>query len=109
MTGTQVFITIAVVVAATMLTRFLPYICFPQGRKTPKYENYLGKVLAPAVFGLLVVYCLRNVNFTGGSFGIPEIIAVLVVIITFVWKRQMLLSMASGTLLYMLLVQTVFK
>ena len=58
---------------------------------------------------LLVVYCLRNVNFTGGSFGIPEIIAVLVVIITFVWKRQMLLSMASGTLLYMLLVQTVFK
>ena len=109
MTGTQVFITIAVVVAATMLTRFLPYICFPQGRKTPKYVNYLGKVLAPAVFGLLVVNCLRNVNFTGGSFGIPEIIAVLVVIITFVWKRQMLLSMASGTLLYMLLVQTVFK
>ena len=107
MTGTQVFITIAVVVAATMLTRFLPYICFPQGRKTPKYVNYLGKVLAPAVFGLLVVYCLRNVNFVGGSFGIPEIISV--VVITFVWKRQMLLSMASGTLLYMLLVQTVFR
>ncbi len=109
MTGAQVFITIAVVVAATMLTRFLPYICFPQGRNLPKYVNYLGKVLAPAVFGLLVIYCLRNVNFTGGSFGIPEIIAVAVVIITFVWKRQMLFSMASGTLLYMLLVQTVFR
>lgn len=108
MTTTQKIITIAVVVLATVLTRFLPYILFPQGRKTPPVINYLGKVLAPAVFGFLVIYCLRNVDFTGGYFGIPEIIASAVVIATFVWKRQMVLSMAAGTILYMILVQTVF-
>lgn len=108
MTTTQKIITIAVVVLATVLTRFLPYILFPQGRKTPPVINYLGKVLAPAVFGFLVIYCLRNVDFTGGYFGIPEIIASAVVIATFVWKQQMVLSMAAGTILYMILVQTVF-
>ena len=109
MTSQQIIITVAAVVAATMLTRFLPYICFPQGKKTPGFITYLGKGLAPAVFGLLVVYCLRNVNLAGGSHGIPEALALIVVIATFVWKRQMLFSMASGTALYMLLVQTVFR
>ena len=104
----QVVITIAVVVLATILTRFLPYICFPQGRETPEYIIYLGKVLAPAVFGFLVIYCLRNVQFTGGNYGIPEIISIVVVVITYVWRRQMMLSMAAGTALYMVLVQTVF-
>ena len=109
MTDTQIFLTIAVVVLGTVLTRFLPYLCFPQGKKTPRYVTYLGKVLAPAIFGLLVVYCLRNVNFTGGSYGIPELLSIAVVVLTFLWKRQMLLSMASGTALYMILVQTIFR
>ena len=60
MTSFQIFITIAAVVLGTVLTRFLPYICFPQGRKTPRYITYLGKVLAPAVFGLLVIYDLLS-------------------------------------------------
>jgi len=104
----QMLITLAVIVAGTVLTRFLPYIAFPEGRKIPDYILYLGKVLAPAVFGLLVVYCLRNVQFTGGTYGIPEIIALAVVVVTFLWKRSMLLSMAAGTILYMVLVQAVF-
>ncbi len=108
MTTQQIIVTIAVVIAATMLTRFLPYLLFPQGKKTPDFVIYLGKVLAPAVFGLLVVYCFRNTSFTSGSYGIPEILALLTVVLTFVWKRQMLLSMASGTILYMILVQVVF-
>ncbi len=108
MTHTQMLITLAVIVAGTVLTRFLPYIAFPEGRKIPDYILYLGKVLAPAVFGLLVVYCLRNVQFTGGTYGIPEIIALAVVVVTFLWKRSMLLSMAAGTILYMVLVQAVF-
>lgn len=108
MTVTQEIITFAVVVLATILTRFLPYILFPQGRKTPPVINYLGRVLAPAVFGFLVVYCFRDVDFGGGYFGIPEIISAAVVVATFVWKRQMLFSMAAGTILYMILVQTVF-
>ena len=108
MSTLQIAITIGVVVAGTMLTRFLPYICFPQGKETPPYIIYLGKFLAPAVFGFLVVYCLRNVNFTGGTFGIPEIAGIAVTAISYWWRQNMMLSMALGTGLYMFLVQAVF-
>lgn len=94
-------ITVAVVVLATVLTRFLPYILFPQNRPAPKYINYLGKVLAPAVFGFLVVYCFRNVKLTAAPYGIPELIGLLVVIFSFLWKRSMFLSMILGTAVYM--------
>lgn len=108
MTVAQQIITVAVVVAGTMLTRFLPFVLFPAGKPTPKYIQYLGKVLPPAVFGLLVVYCLKNVSLFEGSRGIPEFISIAAVIVLHVWKRQMLLSIAGGTVLYMVLVQTVF-
>lgn len=101
MTHTQMIITVAVVVLATVLTRFLPYILFPQNRPVPKYINYLGKVLAPAVFGFLVVYCFRNVKLTAAPYGIPELIGLLVVIFSFLWKRSMFLSMILGTAVYM--------
>lgn len=101
MTDTQMIITFAVVVLATVLTRFLPYILFPQNRPVPKYINYLGKVLAPAVFGFLVVYCFRNVKVTAAPYGIPELIGLLVVIFSFLWKRSMFLSMILGTAVYM--------
>ena len=107
MTLTQQIVTIAIVVFGTMLTRFLPFLVF--GRKeAPKYIQYLGKVLPAAVFGLLVVYCLKGVNVLSGSHGLPEAIAILVVVLLHLWKRQMLLSIAGGTVCYMLLVQLVF-
>lgn len=108
MTLTQQLITILMVVAGTMLTRFLPFILFPAGRPTPKYIQYFGNVLPAAVFGLLVVYCLKEVSFFSGDHGIPEIISIAVVVILHMWKRQMLLSIAGGTVCYMLLVQLVF-
>ena len=108
MTVAQQIITVAVVVAGTMLTRVFPFVLFPAGKPTPKYIQYLGKVLPPAVFGLLVVYCLKNVSIFEGSRGIPEFISIAAVIVLHVWKRQMLLSIAGGTVLYMVLVQTVF-
>ena len=108
MTATQQFITIAVVIAGTVLTRFLPYVLFPEGRAIPKFVTYLGKILAPAVFGLLVVYCLRHVSVTSGSHGIPELIAIGVVAALYAWKRGMVLPMLGGTVCYMLLVQFVF-
>ena len=108
MTLNQQLITIAVVALGTMLTRFLPFILFPAGRPTPKYIRYLGRVLAPAVFGLLVVYCLKNVNVLSGSHGLPELIGVLVTAGLHLWRRQMLLSIAGGTIIYMLLMQLVF-
>ena len=108
MTLTQQIITIAVVVAATVLTRFLPYIAFPEGRPIPKVVTYLGKVLAPAVFGLLFVYCLRNVSFVSGNFGLPEIISLAFVALLYFRFHGMILPIAGGTILYMILVQTVF-
>ncbi|MEE3419549.1 MAG: AzlD domain-containing protein [Lachnospiraceae bacterium] len=105
MTHMQMILTVAVVVAATMLTRFLPYMVFSEGREIPKIVRYLGKVLAPAVFGMLVVYCLKNVNFTGGTFGLPELISLAAITVLYVWKRDMLVPMAGGTILYMILIR----
>ncbi|SDZ72863.1 Branched-chain amino acid transport protein AzlD [Lachnospiraceae bacterium NK3A20] len=113
MSDIQIMITILCALGATVITRFLPYILFPEGCAVPKFVQYLGRFLAPAVFGLLVVHCLRNVDLVtafaaGGSHGIPEIAALLVVTVSFIWKRSMMLSMAAGTVLYMFLVQVVF-
>jgi len=108
MTTAQVFLTILTVSLATALTRFLPFIVFPAGKQTPKFIQYLGKVLPSAVFGLLVVYCLKHVNLFSGSHGLPEAIAIAVTAALHLWKRQMLVSIAGGTLCYMLLVQLVF-
>ena len=108
MTLPQQLVTVLMVVLGTMLTRVLPFLLFPAGKPTPKYLQYLGKVLPAAVFGLLVVYCLRNVSIVSGSHGIPELIAIIVVVLLHLWKKQMLLSIAGGTVCYMLLVQFVF-
>lgn len=108
MTLTERIITILMVVIGTMITRFLPFLLFPSGRPTPKYIQYLGKVLPAAVFGLLVVYCLKDVTIFSGSHGLPELIAIVFVVVLHYWKRQMLLSIAGGTICYMLLVQLLF-
>lgn len=108
MTVTQQILTITAVVLGTMTTRFLPFLLFPAGKETPKYIRYLGNVLPAAALGLLVIYSLKGVTLLGGSHGIPELTAVAFVMILHKWKRQMLLSIAGGTILYMLLVQMVF-
>ena len=108
MTAVQQFVTILAVAAGTMLTRFLPFLLFPAGKPTPKYIQYLGRVLPAAVFGMLVVYCLKNVQILSGSHGLPEAIAIAVVAALHLWKKNTLLSIAVGTVCYMLLVQLVF-
>lgn len=108
MTLTQQIITIALCVLATMITRFLPFLVFSSSKPTPKYIRYLGDYLPPAIFGMLVVYCLKNVTLFAGSHGLPELIAILVTVGLHLWKRQMLLSIAAGTVCYMLLVQFIF-
>lgn len=104
----QQVVTIGVCVLATMLTRFLPFLVFSGKRPTPKYVQYLGKALPTAVFCMLVVYCLKNVSILTGSHGLPELIAIAVTVGIHLWKRKMLLSVAGGTVCYMLLVQLVF-
>lgn len=108
MTLTQEIITIGLCVLGTMLTRFLPFLIFSSNKPTPKFVQYLGKALPSAIFAMLVVYCLKNVSVFDGSHGIPEAIAIIATIAIHQWKKQMLLSIAGGTVLYMVLIQLVF-
>lgn len=108
LTPLQTFILIAAIALGTILTRFLPFILFPEKKTPPAYVTYLGKVLPCAIIGLLVVYCMKGVSFIQSPFGIPEGAAVLFILILHVWKRNTLLSIAGGTILYMALIQFVF-
>ena len=110
---------IAVCVAVTIVLRFLPFVIFGRKKEIPGYITYLSGVLPYAIMGMLVVYCLKdvpgsghygmkNVSFFAGSHGIPEIAASAVVVGLHVWKRNTLLSIAAGTVLYMFLIQAVF-
>ena len=108
MTTAQHLIIIALCALATQLTRFLPFVLFPAGKPLPKFIQYLGHALPAAVFSMLVVYCLKGVSITSGSHGLPELIAIAVVAALHLWKKQTLLSIAGGTIVYMLLVQNVF-
>lgn len=98
---TEQIITITMVVLGTMLTRFLPFVVFASGKATPKYVQYLGEVLPSVVIGLLVIYCFKDVSLKTGSRGIPELITVTVVAFLHFWKKKMFLSIAGGTLIYM--------
>ncbi len=109
MTFTEQMITIGMVVLGTVLTRFLPFLICPAGKPVPSYIRYLGKALPPAVFGLLVIYCLKNVSLFTGSHGVPEFLSIAVVVGLHLWKRQMLVSIAGGTICYMVLVQAVLR
>ena len=109
MTVPQQIITVGLCVLSTMLTRFLPFFIFRENQETPAFIRYIGKFLPSAVFGMLVIYCLKNVSFVSGDYGIPEVISIAVVVLLHYWKRNMLLSIAGGTVCYMLLIQFIFK
>ncbi len=108
MTLSQQVITIGICILGTMLTRFLPFIVFSEKRPIPQYINYLGRVLPAAIFGMLVIYCLKDVHVLSGNHALPELISIAVVVVLHLWKKQMLLSIAGGTICYMLLIQFVF-
>lgn len=108
MTLAQEIITVALCAAGTMLTRFLPFAVFSEKRPVPGFIVYLGKALPGAIFGMLIVYCLRDVRFASSPYGLPELISIAVSAGLHIWQRKMLLSIAGGTACYMLLVQLVF-
>lgn len=108
MTTTQNLILIGLIALTTMATRFLPFLVFPAGKEAPPIIRHLGEVLPGAIYSLLLVYCLKNVELLSGSHGLPEAIAIAVVAVLHLWKRNMLLSIAGGTVCYMALVQLVF-
>ena len=97
---------VAVMSVGTILLRGLPFVIFR--KSTPPYIAYLGKVLPPALIGMLVVYCLKDVSFAAAPYGLPELIAALCVVILQLWKRNSIISILGGTAIYMLLVQFAF-
>lgn len=109
MSSIQILVTILVIALTTLLTRALPFLFFPEGKKTPEFVTYLGGVLPFAAIAMLVVYCFKSVSLADGSHGIPEFLAAVFVLGIHKWKHNMLFSIGGGTVLYMFLVQMVFK
>ena len=97
---------VAVVAGVTILIRFLPFLVFRKG--TPEIILYLGNVLPYAIMGMLVVYCLKNISIIEKPHGLPELISVVLVVLLHKWKHNTLISIAAGTVCYMLLIQMVF-
>ena len=99
---------IAVMAVVTFLTRALPFLLFDRGERPPKLVLYLGRVLPPAIIAMLIIYCLRGVSFASPAGWVPQLVCVAVVVALHLWKHNNLLSIFGGTVLYMVLVQTVF-
>ena len=106
LTPGQALASILVMAAVTLFTRAAPFVLFDRG-SPPKAVIYMGRVLPPAVIAMLIIYCLRNIDFLSGGRGLPELVSVLVVVLLHVWKRNNLLSIFGGTALYMILVQNI--
>lgn len=97
---------VAVVAGVTILIRFLPFLVFSKG--TPEIILYLGNVFPYAIMGMLVVYCLKNISIIEQPHGLPELISVVLVVLLHKWKHNTLISIAAGTVCYMMLIQMVF-
>ena len=106
--STYVWISVAIIALITAALRFLPFLLFGNGRKTPKIIEKLSSLLPFAIMGMLVVYCLKSISFDSLGGFMPALIATAAVVALHAWRKNTLLSIASGTVIYMLLVQLVF-
>ena len=101
---TNSILSIIIMALVTALLRFLPFIIFRGDKKTPDFISYLGKVLPYSIMGMLVVFCLKSVDFKGGVHGLPEIVSILLIVLVHWWKKNTILSILIGTLSYVLIV-----
>ena len=126
LTPMQAILSILVMAVVTFLTRAIPFLLFDRGESPPKLVLYLGRVLPPAVIAMLIIYCLRSPaltvpeDLTASLSGFwqavvaffvgwaPQLIAGVVVVVLHLWKKNNLLSIFGGTILYMILIQFVF-
>lgn len=108
MTTGQIAALVAVMAVVTFLTRALPFLLFGRGGKPPEVVLYLGRFLPPAVIAMLIVYCYRGTSFGALAGWAPGLIAGAAVVALHLWKRNNMLSIMGGTVLYMVLVQLVF-
>ncbi len=104
----QLILFFAIIALGTFLTRVLPFLLFPENKPIPKYIQYLADILPFTIIGMLVVYCLKDINILGSPYALPEAISIVVIILLHLWKKNTLLSIGVGALLYMLLIQYVF-
>jgi branched-subunit amino acid transport protein AzlD len=107
-TTTQLILFFVIVALGTFFTRALPFILFPENIPIPRFMKYLADILPYTIIGLLVVYCLKDINLTQSPQAIPEAISIVVIILLHIWKKNTLLSIGGGALLYMILIQSVF-
>ena len=108
MDNLYLILSISVIAVITAALRFIPFAVFSANRKTPNIILYLGKYLPYSIMAMLVVYCLKSVNLLASPFGIPELIGVVIVVGLHLLKRNTLISIAGGTICYMVLVQLIF-
>ncbi|NCB42847.1 MAG: branched-chain amino acid transporter AzlD [Clostridia bacterium] len=109
LTSVQTILTIVAIAVGVQITRFAPFVLFPDGKKRPLVIDYLGKALPPAMMGLLVVYCLRNISVVSSPYGIPELVAIIATVGFHKWKSNALLSIATGTACYMFMMHVWFS
>jgi len=108
LTPVQTILMILAVAAGVQVTRFAPFILFPEEKERPAVVEYLGKTLPPAMMGLLVIYCLKNVSIVSSPHGVPELISIAAIVLLHKWKGNALLSIAAGTACYMFMLQLFF-
>lgn len=105
--NTQAILIVGVTALVTLFTRALPFAAFGK-RPLPRIVLYLGRVLPAAIMAALVIYCLKDLDFSRFPFGLAELISVGVVAVVHIWKRSSLLSIGIGTACYMVLIRTIF-
>lgn len=101
------FLMVVIMAAVILAQRATPFFLFTKG--TPKAVNYIGQALPPAVMAMLIIYCLKNVSLASFPFGLPELISIAFVGAVHLWKHNNLISILGGTVLYMVLIQVIFK
>lgn len=107
MSTTEQIVTILLISIMTIATRALPFALFPTRKHTPRFVQFLGNYLASAVFGMLVVYCLKDVTFLSGNHGLPQMLGILACILLHLWRKNLLLTIAGGTIFYMIVIHII--
>lgn len=108
MNNKEILITALMIVIGTAFLRFLPFFIINKSLSENKYVQFLGRILPYSMIALLVIYCIKDINIIKFPYGLPEIISIIVVAVFQIVKRNVLISIGLGTVVYMFLVQVIF-
>lgn len=103
MSPLETAIVVLILALSTQVLRALPFLVFPEGKTLPSWMTYFASQLPYASMGLLVIYALRQPILEPG-FPLPEVMALVVMTLVHYWRRQTLLSISFGVIVYLLLV-----